>query len=91
MVDPKERNPDLVILGERIKKIRLEKGLTLKTLAHSIRKDAQSISRVEMGKLNPTYLYLLEVCKGLDMNVSELLKDLSIDDNSEQPESSSSI
>jgi putative transcriptional regulator len=81
MDKPKERNPDLVILGERIKKIRLEKGLTLKALAHSVRKDAQSISRVEMGNLNPTYLYLLEVCKGLDIEVSVLLKDLSITDS----------
>jgi putative transcriptional regulator len=73
---PKEKNPELVVLGARLKKIRLEKGLTLETLAHSIRKDAQSISRVEMGNLNPTYLYLLEVCKGLQIDITELLKDL---------------
>ncbi len=81
MDKPKEKNPDLVILGERIKKFRVEKGLTLKMLAHSIHKDAQSISRVETGNLNPTYLYLLEVCKGLNIDIAVLLKDLVISDS----------
>ena len=32
-----------------------------------------------MGDINPTYLYLLEVCEGLQINLSELITDLSTD------------
>jgi putative transcriptional regulator len=66
----------LKILGQRLKKIRNNRGLTLKELGYRIEKDPQSISRVEMGDINPTYLYLLELCKGLEINITEVLKDL---------------
>lgn len=68
----KIQQKQLKSLGLRLKKIRLEKGLTLKQLGYIIDKDPQSISRVEMGGINPTYLYLLDVCKGLEINISDL-------------------
>lgn len=68
----KIQQKNLNSLGEKLKSIRLDKGLTLKDLGHLIDKDPQSISRVEMGKINPTYLYLLEVCKGLEIDISKL-------------------
>lgn len=68
----KVQQKNLNNLGEKLKSIRLSKELTLKDLGHLIDKDPQSISRVEMGKINPTYLYLLEVCKGLEIDISEL-------------------
>jgi transcriptional regulator with XRE-family HTH domain len=64
-------------LGEHVKSLRKEKGLTLKELSHSIGKDPQSIHRLEMGQVNPSYLYLLELCEGLEINVVELLQDLT--------------
>jgi len=69
----------LRLLGKRLKTIRESKSLTLKKLGYSINKDPQSISRVEMGDINPTYLYLLEVCKGLEIDIVEALKDLNND------------
>ncbi len=66
----------LKVLGRRVKSSRNEKGLTLKELSHSIGKDPQSIHRLEVGEVNPSYLYLLELCKGLEIDISELLKDL---------------
>ncbi|HLO71669.1 MAG TPA: helix-turn-helix transcriptional regulator [Flavipsychrobacter sp.] len=63
-------------LDERIKEIRTEKGMTLKDLAHTIGKDPQSISRVELGKSNPTFIYLTEICEGLGIEVSELVQGL---------------
>lgn len=68
----KVQQKNLNNLGEKLKSIRMERGLTLKDLGHLIDKDPQSISRVEMGKINPTYLYLLEVCKGLEIDISVL-------------------
>lgn len=72
----KQQEKLLKKLGERVKAIRQEKGLTLQELAHSVDKDRQSISRLEMGKVNPSYLYLTEVCKGLGIELSELVQGL---------------
>jgi putative transcriptional regulator len=63
----------LKTLGKRIKSLREERGLTLKELAYSIGKDPQSIHRLEMGDVNPSYLYLIDVCVGLEISVSDLL------------------
>ncbi len=60
-------------LGKRVKTLRIEKGLTLKELAYSIGKDHQSIYRLESGGVNPSYLYLLDICTGLEIDLSELL------------------
>ena len=77
MAISKAQQKQLKILGLRLKSIRSAKNLTLKELGYKVDKDPQSISRVEMGDINPTYLYLLEICKGLDINITDLLKDLN--------------
>lgn len=59
-------------LGQKLKSIRLAKGMTLKEPGYAIDKEPQSISRVEQGELNPTYLYLLKVCEGLEISLAEL-------------------
>jgi transcriptional regulator with XRE-family HTH domain len=68
----------LFALGLRVKDIRTQKGLTQKELAHSIDKDPQSIHRLEIGAINPSFLYLLDISKGLAIDISELLKDLQM-------------
>jgi len=60
-------------LGRKLKQIRLEKGLTLIQLGYLIDKEPQSISRVEQGDINPTYLYLMSICEGLNIKISSLL------------------
>lgn len=68
-------NKDLLVkLGVHIKQIRLSKGLTQKELAHSLNKDQQSIQRLESGNVNPSYIYLLSIAKGLDISVSQLIE-----------------
>jgi transcriptional regulator with XRE-family HTH domain len=68
----KAQKDELKALGLKLKAIRIKKGFTLKELGYRIDKDPQSISRVEMGDINPTYLYLLEVCNGLEINIIDL-------------------
>jgi putative transcriptional regulator len=63
-------------LGDRVQQIRSNKGLTLEEVGKIIGKDRQSVHRLEKGKFNPSYLYLVEICKGLEIDISELLKDL---------------
>ena len=75
---PVNRNQQkkLIALGERVKAIREQKGFTLEKLGELIDKERQSINRLEKGNINPSYLYLLEICKGLQIDITDLLKDL---------------
>jgi transcriptional regulator with XRE-family HTH domain len=61
-------------LGERIRTIRKEKGITQQQLAHTIGKDQQSIQRLEAGNINPSYIYLQEIAGGLSITLLELLQ-----------------
>lgn len=63
-------------LGKRIQEIRKEKGITQVELANSIGKDQQSIQRLEAGNINPSFYYLVEVAKGLEIEVEKLIKAL---------------
>lgn len=72
----KQQHKKLNELGARVKDLRNKKNLTLQDLAHAIGKDAQSISRLEQGGVNPSYLYLLQICEGLEIDIKELLQGL---------------
>jgi putative transcriptional regulator len=60
-------------LGTRIRKIRMDKGLSQSQLANEVDKDQQSIQRLEAGKINPSYFYLCEIADGLGVNIKEFL------------------
>ena len=64
---------ELKQLGERVREIRAQKGLTQTELANKIGKDHPSINKLENGKVNPSYLFLLEVCQGLEIELKQLL------------------
>ena len=68
-----EKSIELEKLGNRIRDLRVAKGLSQAKLGMKILKDQQSIHKVETGEFNPTYLYLLEICEGLEISISELL------------------
>lgn len=61
-------------LGERIRAIRTEKGLTQVELANAIGKDQQVIQRLEAGRYNPSYFYLAQVASGLEISIHELFR-----------------
>ena len=67
-----ESKEDLLMqLGMRIKQCRKQKGISQLQLAHLVQKDQQSIQRLESGKVNPSYYYLMEICTGLDIDIKE--------------------
>ena len=68
-----EKNPDLISLGARIKEVRLAKGMTQFELASALGKDHSSIARIESGRVNPSYLSLKELAKGLGVPLTTLL------------------
>lgn len=67
------KNEELIKLGNAVKDARLSKGLTQTELANKIGKDHPSINKLENGKVNPSYFFLLEVCQGLDITLCEVL------------------
>lgn len=56
-------------LGSKVKEIRLSKGLTQTELANRIGKDHPSINKLENGKVNPSFIFLLEIASGLEINI----------------------
>lgn len=66
----------LIELGLKVKELREEKGLSQTELAYKIGKDQPSINRLEKGKVNPSIIYLLEICEGLEMSIIELVHSL---------------
>ena len=62
-------------LGEKVRAIREEKGFTLEEVGGKVGKDRQSIHNLEKGGFNPSYLYLLDICKGLGISMDELFKE----------------
>lgn len=59
--------------GEKLKKIRKQKGLTQENLAHSLNVDISTISRFESGRLLPNIEQISILCDELDIFVNELL------------------
>ena len=72
----KQQTKKLAALGARLRALREQKGLTLRDLGYKIGKEPQSLHRLETGAINPSYLYLLEVCVGLEIEITDLLNKL---------------
>jgi putative transcriptional regulator len=68
-----DKSLELNLLGKRIRELRIKKGLSQAKLGLKIFKDQQSIHKVESGQFNPSYIYLLEICEGLEISMVELL------------------
>ncbi|MGX5820672.1 helix-turn-helix domain-containing protein [Chitinophaga lutea] len=60
-------------LGDRIKKIRTEKGLTTRELEAFSGVDSSNITRYELGQKNPSYLTLVKLAKGLEVSIHSLI------------------
>lgn len=62
-------------LGERLKTLRTAKGLTLPELAEVSGLSRSSLYKVENSEMSLTYDKLIQLAKGLDVNVSELFQE----------------
>lgn len=61
------------IVGQRIVKLRMQKGWSQSDLARACNKDRQSIERMENGKVAPSLYSLYEISLALDVAMSELI------------------
>ena len=59
----------LVLLGYKIKKKRIEMGLTQKELADKVGIDQSDLSKLEKGLLNPTVKMIHRIAKGLNSTI----------------------
>lgn len=62
-----------VVIGKKIKKLRQNKGLTQAKLAEIVDMHEKHISRIESGKICPTFDNLINIFKALDYDISQLL------------------
>lgn len=62
-------------IGERIKKSRNERGLSLRELASKVDLSASFLSQIEQGKASPSIENLKKIATSLDVKVSYLIED----------------
>ena len=54
-------------MGRRLRELREEQGLSLRTLAGKTRIDNSKIAKIEKGQVNITFMILLRLCGGLSI------------------------
>lgn len=67
-------DPVLVSIGQVVRELRMDKGLSQEGLAHEAGIDRSYAGGIERGEHNITILNLLKVCRCLNVSMSELLK-----------------
>lgn len=69
----KKESKALIDLGSKIRSFRIERGYNQTEFANIIGKDQPSINRLENGKINPGYLYLLQIANGLELSIHKII------------------
>jgi transcriptional regulator with XRE-family HTH domain len=64
----------MITLGDKIKKIREERGLSQKEVASSVDIDRGQYSRIETNKVEPTLSTLEKVAKAFGIDVEDFFK-----------------
>ena len=67
-----------MLIGEIIHRLRKEKKMTLVELAEKSGVALATLSRVENGRMTGTLNSHMKICKALEINITELYKDLSL-------------
>lgn len=72
---------EAVIVGAKIKELRLLKGLTQEQLSEKIGIDNKRLSRIETGKSLPSLKIAKDLERFFDFNISELIVNTEFDTN----------
>ena len=67
-------DPVLVGIGQAIRDLRLEMGLSQEALAYEAGVDRSYMGGIERGEHNMTIINLLRICRCFSISVSELLR-----------------
>ena len=77
VAEPEVKNPLLVALGERVRNLRAQRGLTRKTLAGAADVSERHLANLEYGTGNASILVLQQVATALQCSLAELLGDVT--------------
>ena len=72
-----EKKNYLTQLGIEIKKHRIAQHISQEELASKCEFDRTYISLLERGKRNPSFFNLIKLCRGLEIQIQELLKEIN--------------
>lgn len=72
-----EKNPDLVALGQTVRRLRREAKLTQEELASRAGLSANYVGEIERGERNPSALALFALARGLGVKPATLLEGLA--------------
>ena len=61
-------------LGENLKRIRTEKGISQGDIARALEVDKSFVSNIENAKTNPTLATIAKIAKAIGVSIDELLK-----------------
>lgn len=68
-----EKDEFIILVGKRVREIRLSKGLTIERVAFDAGIEYKQLSRIELGKVNTSIYQIYIVSKSLDVSMPELL------------------
>jgi transcriptional regulator with XRE-family HTH domain len=68
-------------IGNNVRRIRNQKGLTMETVANEAQIEYRQLGRIERGEVNATIISLLKISTVLKINLSQFFDQ----DNSQQP------
>ena len=71
------KNPALVALGERVRNLRAQRGMTRKAVALAADVSERHLANLEYGIGNASYLVLLQVAGALQCALAELIGDVT--------------
>lgn len=61
-------------LGQNLKRIRTEKGISQNKIARTLGIDRAFISNIENGKTNPTLATIVKLAKAIGVSIGELME-----------------
>ena len=70
----KEKSKILIKFGERVREVRIEKGLSQEQLAHLADVHRTYIGMIERAEKNITLINMEKIANALNVNINELLK-----------------
>tara|TARA_R110001592_G_scaffold53477_1_gene163915 strand:- start:727 stop:954 length:228 start_codon:yes stop_codon:yes gene_type:complete len=73
VLDEEQYQKSLIQLGTNLRKIRQEKGLTMREVAERCGMEENNYGRFEKALTNPTYKSLLQICSVLGIELKDLI------------------
>ena len=64
------------LVGERIRKLRISKHLTLESLAFKAEMDYTQLSRIELGKINTSVFQIFKIAAALKIPIQDIFEDI---------------